>query len=67
MKDVFFHTALPTALVLVRTLCDDHSRSSFTHSWELVGKVVQLGLLVGLLFHKHDKLYHELIHVGFPY
>ncbi len=64
---MFFHTALPTALVLVRTLCDDHSRSSLTHSWGLVGKDVPLGLLVGLLFHKHDKLYHVLIHAGFPY
>ena len=53
---------LPTALPYVeRTLCDDHSRSTLWHSWDLLGKVVQLGVLEGSLYHKHEKIHHQLL------
>ena len=58
------HTALPAALFLVCTLCDDHSRSPFTHSWDLLGKVVQLGVHEGSLYHEHEHMYHQLMPAG---
>ena len=57
------HTASHSS-ALGRTLCDDHSRSTFRHSWDLLGKVVQLGVLEGSLYHKHEKMYHHLLPVG---
>ncbi len=57
------HTASNSS-ALERTLCDDHSRSTFRHSWDLLGKVVQLGVLEGSLYHKHEKTYHQLLPAG---
>ena len=53
------HTASHSS-ALGRTLCDDHSRSTCRHSWDLLGKVVQLGVLEGSLYHKHEKMYHPV-------